>query len=423
MYLSTLFAAVIALVATTASAGRHDAARSRAGKQEMVRSHSRSRSVVNGLRQRSAEAQPVISPKLFIISMFDPEADVWYADQELNLLARNFTIPGFSMLFPDAHFDYGRRRHVPNLPNELDRRDFYGHAHITDLSLHDAEINAASTLTALTLSPQFNLSTTYFLIAGIAGGNPHLVTTGSVAFARYAVQSDLQYLFDSRQIPANDSTGYFPQNADYPDTPDPSDYPGEIYGTEAFELNDNLRQRMLYLARHAATLHDTPDAAAYRRAYGYAPADQAPAVVACDSTTSNDYISGSVLGDALTNYTALLTNGTGHYCATQQEDNATLEALLRAAVAGTLDFARIVLMRTISDFDRAPPVEDEVYHLLYAQQQGFDVSIANIYRVGIAIVRDVRRYWEPTYRHGIKPGNYVGDLFNSLVGDVYPDIG
>jgi len=39
-------------------------------------------------------------------------------------------------------------------------------------------------MTALYLSPLFNLTKTYFLIAGIAGINPHEGTTGTAAFAR-----------------------------------------------------------------------------------------------------------------------------------------------------------------------------------------------------------------------------------------------
>lgn len=35
-----------------------------------------------------------------------------------------------------------------------------------------------------------------------------------------------------------------------------------------------------------------------------------------------------------------------------QEDNATLEALLRAAIYKLVDFARVIVMRTASDFDR-----------------------------------------------------------------------
>jgi purine nucleoside permease len=203
--------------------------------------------------------------------------------------------------------------------------------------------------------------------------------------------------------------------------PSPNDYPGEIYGTEAFELNHNLKDRYITLTL-GLTLNDTEAAQQYRDSYGYAPANQPPTVVACDSVTSNVYWSGSVLGDAFYNYTLLLTNGSGQYCATQQEDNATLEALLRGQLAGKVDFTRVAVMRTASDFDRAPPDETEVFHLLYAQQQGFLPSIVNIFIAGSAIANDVLNNWDTLYAEGIKPTNYIGDLFNSL-NYSNPDIG
>ena len=54
------------------------------------------------------------------------------------------------------------------------------------------EINAASSVSAVIYSSLFDLTSTYFMVAGIAGFNPHVATTGSVAFSRYAVQVDLQ---------------------------------------------------------------------------------------------------------------------------------------------------------------------------------------------------------------------------------------
>ena len=285
----------------------------------------------------------------------------------------------------------------------------------------EGEINAASSISALIYSNLFNLTQTYFLVAGIAGINPHVATTGSVTFAQYAVQFDLQYEFDSRQIPSNDTSGYFPQNGVFPDETSGMDYPGEIYGTEAFELNDKLRKRFVSLASKPK-LNDSMAAATYRATYPYAPANMPPSVVECATGTSNVYWTGSVLGDAFTNYTKLLTNGSGIYCATQQEDNATLEALLRGDLAGKVDFSRVAVMRTASDFDRAPPDETEVFHLLYADQQGFEPSIMNIWIAGNAIVQDVTKNWGSVYKAGIKPDNYIGDLFNSL-GNKNPDIG
>lgn len=62
-------------------------------------------------------------------------------------------------------------------------------------------------MTALTFSDLFDFTTTYFLIAGIAGIDPKVATLGSVTFAKYAVQVALQYEFDAREIPVNFSTG------------------------------------------------------------------------------------------------------------------------------------------------------------------------------------------------------------------------
>lgn len=42
-------------------------------------------------------------PKVFIVSMFDPEAEVWWGIPEFDLLAKNVSVPGFSPLFPEAH--------------------------------------------------------------------------------------------------------------------------------------------------------------------------------------------------------------------------------------------------------------------------------------------------------------------------------
>ncbi|KAL9111732.1 MAG: hypothetical protein Q9187_007873, partial [Circinaria calcarea] len=82
-------------------------------------------------------------------------------------------------------------------------------------------------MTALTFSPLFHFTLTYFLIAGIARVSPKVTTLGSVTFARYAVQVALQYEFDAREIPANFTTGYVPLGST-----SPTQYPQSIYGTE-----------------------------------------------------------------------------------------------------------------------------------------------------------------------------------------------
>jgi purine nucleoside permease len=289
---------------------------------------------------------------------------------------------------------------------------------ICQLITGESEINAATTMTSLAFSDQFDLKDTYFFLGGIAGVNPEVATTGSVAFARFAVQVALQYEIDAREMPSNWSTGYFAQG-----TYAPGEYPESIYGTEVFEVNDNLRSKAVAFARQAE-LADASQAQVYRanylKGYGasiYQAGAAGPSVVECDVATSDVYYSGDLLSEAFDNTTRLWTNGTGTYCTTAQEDNASLEALLRAALHERVDFSRIIVMRTASDFDRPYPGEDAAYHLLYADSDGFEIAVENIYRAGVKVVLGILGEWEQTFAQGVKPDNYIGDIFGTLGGN------
>ncbi|EEB94736.1 hypothetical protein MPER_06402, partial [Moniliophthora perniciosa FA553] len=122
-----------------------------------------------------------IAPKVFILNMFDREGDVWYNIPEFNLLNQNISVPGFSPRFPDAHCTED--------------------GSICELVTGEAEINAGITISALVHSSLFDLTQTYFLISGVAGISPKWGTTGSVTFARFAVQVALQHEIDAREIP------------------------------------------------------------------------------------------------------------------------------------------------------------------------------------------------------------------------------
>jgi purine nucleoside permease len=341
-----------------------------------------------------------IAPKVFIFSMFDPEAEIWWGIPEFDILGKNVTVPGFSPLFPDAHCT--------------------ANGEICQLVTGESEINAAITIASLVASPQFDLTSTYFLIGGIAGVNPEVATISAVTFARYAVQVALQYEFDVREIPANFSTGYVPQGSTQPD-----EYPQSIYGTEVFEVNDALKKLAVGFAR-TATLNDSAEAVAYRAMYAsddrlYAAGTQAPSVVECDVATSDVYYSGKLLGEAFGNYTKLVTNGTGVYCTTAQEDNATLEAMIRGAAAGLVDFSRIIIMRTASDMDRPYPGQAATTNLFWSNQGAFEPAVQNIYLAGVKVVEGIIGAWDTTFEKGVNATNYVGDIFGTIGGT--PDFG
>jgi purine nucleoside permease len=56
----------------------------------------------NILQKRWYES--VVTPKVMIISMFEPEGAVWYTpDGAFQVLAHNITVPGLSPIYPDVH--------------------------------------------------------------------------------------------------------------------------------------------------------------------------------------------------------------------------------------------------------------------------------------------------------------------------------
>ncbi|CAK7264622.1 hypothetical protein SEPCBS57363_001169 [Sporothrix epigloea] len=348
----------------------------------------------------------MIAPKVMIVSLFAPEANIWFTNLPSSglgdLMQVNITAPGLSMLFPQIHCV----------------ADFS----ICQMTTGESEINAASTVMAAMLSGKFDFRHTYFLIAGIAGVNPKHGALGSVALAQYTVQVALQYEFDAREMPEGWSTGYFGYKTTAPDVE-----PGNAYGTEVFELSSTLRDLAFGFASKA-NLSVDPIASAYGKRYAgfepaslFAAATHPPSVVKCDTATSDVYYSGKLLGEAFEDVIDVWTNGTGKYCMTAQEDSAVLEVLVRVAIEGFVDFSRVILMRTGSDYDRPPPNMTAFENLRVAKPNGYGIAVENIYLAGVEIVRGILKDWHRTFHRGVKPANYIGDIFGSLGGK--PDFG
>ena len=106
---------------------------------------------------------------------------------------------------------------------------------------------------------------------------------------------------------------------------------------------------------------------------------------------------------------------------TAMEDNAVLEALLRAAQQGRVDFGRIALMRSGSNFDRPPSKDIKPAIPFVLDNGGFKPACHNLYLAGREIVHGILEGWEATYSEGINHDNYIGDVFGTLGGD--PDFG
>jgi purine nucleoside permease len=316
-------------------------------------------------------AQPAerIAPKVLVITMFDAEAKPWLEGRELDT---KVPVPGLSADFPDVACD------------------------AQGLCLMTTSMgfaNAAASTAAVTLSDRFDLSQTYVLVDGIAGVDPSDGTLGGAYWARYVVDAGLMNAIDPRQIPAGWPNGMIALGSGAP-----GEKPKWGAGTEVVALNPALAERAFAITKDVA-LADGDTAKAYRGGYPQAAAQAAPAVGLCDTASSDTYWHGSLIAEGVEAWTKLMTDGAANYCTTQMEDNATLAALRRAADAGRLDFDRVAVLRTASNFDREPPGKTPIESLT-ADSGGFGPSTANAYRVGSAFADAVIAGW-PAWSQGV----------------------
>ncbi len=317
----------------------------------------------------AAKAPPPVPVKVMIITLFGPEAAPWQAKLPLT---RTVRVAGLSADYPDVKCTAGGVCLVTT---------GMGHA------------NAAASTMALALSPRLDLSHAYFVVTGIAGIDPDVATIGSAAWARYLVDFGLQQEFDAREAPAGWDTGYVGIGA-----ADPSVKPKLDYRTEVFQLDEALLQRALALS-HDAPMDDDTTAAAYRKQYPQATAQGLPVVLQCDTLAGDTWWHGERLGARASAWTRVLTDGKGTYCTTQQEDNATYEALRRGAAAGRLDLHRVAVLRTGANFDRPHPGQT-AQESLGANSGGFQIATANLVHAAWPLVSDIVARW-PQWRLGV----------------------
>jgi purine nucleoside permease len=305
-----------------------------------------------------------------IITMFAPEGKVW-----LDKLGPWDTIPvpGLSADYPNVHCN---------------------HDDVCVVTTGMGHTNAAASTMALAFSDRFDLRHTYFLIAGIAGIDPARGTVGSAAWAKYLVDFGPQWELDAREKPANWPSGFTGINTKGPNQKPPLDY-----RTEVFALDATLADTAYALSRNV-TLSDSDEAKAARAKFKYAPANQPPTVIQCDTLAGDTWWSGKFIGERARAWTRLMTDGRGVYCTTQQEDNATYEALKRAAAVQRVDLPRVAVVRAGSDFDRPYKGQTAVDNLLnYTAQGGFAPALENLYRAGNPLVREVVTHWD-AWRNG-----------------------
>jgi purine nucleoside permease len=254
-------------------------------------------------------------------------------------------------------------------------------------------VRAGLQILALGLDPRFDLSRSYWLVNGIAGVSPHVGTEGSAAWARHVIDGDIAYEIDSREAPADWPYGIMALGNKTPLTapviPDWAPKP------MIWKLNPALVDWAFHLTK-SVELHDDAAAQAHRALYvGFPAALTAPKVFIGDSFASCRYWHGVRMQQWADEWTKLYTKGEGLCAMTNMEDHGIANALTRLAALGRVDFERLLVLRTGSNFSM-PPKGQNAAESMVEEYAGMIPALEAAYRVGSPVVHALVANW-PQY--------------------------
>ena len=254
--------------------------------------------------------------------------------------------------------------------------------------------HAASTIMAVGLDPRFDFSHTYWIVAGIAGGCPDRVSLGSAVWARWVVDADLGYEIDAREIPPEWSTGYLPLRK-----AKPFEQPADTQPGQAYSLNAALAQWAFNLTR-ATPLEDSDHLKEIRDGFDGAASQRPPFVAMGDEISSSTYWHGKLLDAWASDWMRYFTAGKGDFATTAMEDTGTLQSLVFLSAAGRIDLKRVLVLRSVSNFDRQPrdlTAPQSLARQRIGKYAAYLPSLEAAYRVGHVVVNEFLTHW-PQYK-------------------------
>jgi purine nucleoside permease len=251
---------------------------------------------------------------------------------------------------------------------------------------------AAASVMALGLDPRFDLTNAYWVVAGIGGGDPADVSLGSAVWVDRVIDGDLAYEIDARQIPPEWPTGYVPLGKSAP-----YEQPMNAERAGLFATNPELTAWAFALTRDVP-LADTDDLKKFRARFAEFPnAMRPPFVTRGDQVTASTFWHGSKMEEWANAWARYYGGDRANYMVCGMEDSGTLQALTFLNQAHRVDLQRVLVLRTISNYDREAPgvsVADSLKALSAGNYSAYLPALDAAEIVGDKVVRDIVTHWE-----------------------------
>jgi purine nucleoside permease len=250
---------------------------------------------------------------------------------------------------------------------------------------------AAASVMAIGLDPRFDFSKAYWIVAGIGGGDPADVSLGSAVWEDHVIDGDLAYEIDAREIPKDWSTGYIPLRKATPYEQPPENNDGEMY-----TLNPDLVGWALELTR-AVPLADSDSLRSFRARFaGFPNAMRPPFVTRGDAISGSTFWHGTLLDRWANAWTKYFVGDKGNYMISAMEDTGTLQSLTLLSQAGRVDMRRVLVLRTVSNYDRQPPGSTAAASLKDMATYNYSAympALEAAETVGDKVVRELVDHW------------------------------
>lgn len=318
-----------------------------------------------------------VAPKVIILSLFEPTGDT----------------PGEQSLFR-ARLAFTKRFEIPGVMGPLLLND----AGIGALLLGIGATKPAISLMALGCDERFDIRHTYFMIAGIAGTDPHVASLGSVAWAQFAVDGNLAFDIDAREIPPDWPTGIFPLGSNAPYEMPPREAGGVFLKDEVFKLNGVLRNWAFDLTKEVA-LEDTDGMKKNRALYtDTLLGRESPRVIKGDVLASERFWHGRHYTEWAQRWVSLWTEGEGTFVMSSMEEMGALRAFEVLAAQSKIDFRRIMILRSASNYCMQPPGKTAVENMTSVESEenrypAYRSSLENLFRVGSVVALNLASNW------------------------------
>lgn len=250
---------------------------------------------------------------------------------------------------------------------------------------------SASATMALGLDPRFDLTQSYWLVAGIAGIDPEDASIGSAAWSSYLVDGDLSHEIDAREKPADWPDGYFARYTQGPNDPVRPEPTGEL-----FIANPGLRDWAFDLTKDLV-LPDTEEMQVERAQFVNHPnAQKAPFVLKGEHLAAMTFWHGELMNEWANRWTDYWTDGKGEFVTSAMEDTGTATSLQYLDKLGVVDADRFMVLRAGSNYTMPPPGFTAAEYLLRENEgfAGLVPSVESLYLVGGTVIDELLGNWD-----------------------------